>query len=217
VLTASDEISFNWQSSYWLDLLVFTEQSSTILGQDTDTLSPDDVLSLKHTLQLYTGELLEGLYDDWAIRERERMHHLYLRGLTQLMHHYETQGNYEESLACGRQVLGKEPLREDIHRKMMRLYLHTGQRAQAVQQYEACRAILASELGIPPMEETLALYAQIMPPDESGLLHFGSFAHTRSLAETLQQCRTALQSLNDTRSQLERVIQLMESLVSPKK
>ena len=54
-------------------------------------------------------ELLEGFYDDWVLRERERLRLLYLRCLRQLMHVYRQQGAFEESLACAQQILACDP------------------------------------------------------------------------------------------------------------
>jgi DNA-binding SARP family transcriptional activator len=44
----------------------------------------------------------------------------------------------------------------------MRLYAKHGNRVNAVRQFDLCRETLDSELGIPPMEETQALYSQIL-------------------------------------------------------
>jgi hypothetical protein len=58
-------------------------------------------------------------------------------------------------------ILDHDALREDVHRELMRLFLHSGQRALALRQFELCRAALKRELAIQPMPETLALYAGI--------------------------------------------------------
>ena len=95
------------------------------------------------------------------MRERERLRSLFVKGQIHLLHYYTHHAAWEQGLACAENILNLEPLREEIHRKMMRLYFKNGQRAQALRQYEKCRETLASELDVLPMEETQILYAQI--------------------------------------------------------
>ena len=45
-------------------------------------LGKEDVSGIEGVLTLYHGELLEGVYDEWALRERERFRSLYLNCLT---------------------------------------------------------------------------------------------------------------------------------------
>jgi DNA-binding SARP family transcriptional activator len=105
---------------------------------------------------------MEGYYEDWVLRERERLRNRYLYGLAFLMSAYHLKGNLEASLACGQKILQQEPLREEIHRAMMRLYFQAGQRAMAIQQYELCCAALKAELEITPMPETEMLFQRIV-------------------------------------------------------
>ncbi|MFQ5854953.1 MAG: BTAD domain-containing putative transcriptional regulator, partial [Anaerolineae bacterium] len=122
VRTPAGEIGFNHESDHWLDVAVFEEQAGRVLAQPIDVTESAKVQELENALRLYTGELLEGFYDDWALRERERLRFLYLNSLAHLMHYHKYQGAYEESLAYGQQILQHDPLREEIHREMMRLY-----------------------------------------------------------------------------------------------
>jgi len=161
VTTPTGEIGFNSKSDHWIDIEIFEDHIKPILAIPSDSLKANDVSRLENALQLYQGELLEGFYDDWALRERERLRSLFVKGQIHLLHHYTHHAAWEQGLACAQNILNLEPLREEIHRKMMRLYFNNGQRAQALKQYEMCRETLASELEILPMEETQILYAQI--------------------------------------------------------
>lgn len=206
------EVSFNQESDHWLDVALFEAQLSRVLTLPPDVMEIADAQELKAALQLYTGELLEGFYDDWVLRERERLRLLYLNSLLRLMAYYKHRGAYKEGLACGQQILQHDPLREDIHREVMCLYLRSGQRALAVQQYEICRKLLSVELDIPPMPETQTLYEQIVPgaghsqrPDTLG-------GDPASIWSALQQLRLAVQCFDKMRAHLERSIQLIEHL-----
>jgi DNA-binding SARP family transcriptional activator len=212
VTTSTGEIGFNAESDYWLDVAVFEEQASRVLGKAFPAIETSEVQALAHTLQLYRGELLEGFYDDWTLRERERLRLLYLNSLAYLMRYYRHYQAYEEGLICGQQILNHDPLREEIHRDMMRLYLESGQRTLAVRQYETCREVLAAELGIPPMEETQALYAQIVPAASPDPVPSNFPREPANLKQALRQLRLSMQGFDEARERLQRAIQLVERL-----
>jgi DNA-binding SARP family transcriptional activator len=160
--TSDGEIGFNRESDHWLDVAIFEKQVARILSKPIQRLKPEDVSDLTKALTLYTGDLLEGFYDDWAIRERERMRDIHLKTLISLLGYWRDTGAYDEGLACGQRILELDPLREEIHREVMRLYMTKGQRAMAIRQYQACCSILKEELDVLPMEETQALYTRII-------------------------------------------------------
>jgi DNA-binding SARP family transcriptional activator len=215
LLTVSpEEVGFNPESDYWLDVAVFEEQSCPVLAKPVEAMQADDARTLEGVVQLYTGELLEGFYDDWALRERERLRRMYLNCLAHLMGYYKHQQAFQESLLCGQRILDQDPLREEIQREMMRLYLANGQRALAVRQYELCRQVLATELDIPPMEETQALYAEVLGLTSASQLLAPSGRQLPVYSQAVvQQLRLALQDLNEAHTQLGRAVQLLEHLV----
>lgn len=112
-------------------------------------------------MDLYTGDLLDGVYEDWALSARENERLLFLKGLTYLMQYFRQAQEFERGLEAGQKILSLDPLREDVHREMMHMYLENGQRALAARQYEICRESLEDELGIAPMEETRLLFERI--------------------------------------------------------
>ena len=154
-------VGFNSASNHWLDVAAF-EEGVGHLSARAATRAPSDWSRAEAAIAHYTGDLLEGFYDDWALRERERLRILYLDSLGSLLRHYFETGESEKALRCGHQILALDPLREDIHREVIRLHVRCGQRALALRQYECCRAALKEELGVEPMEETRALCAGLL-------------------------------------------------------
>lgn len=211
------EVGFNPESDYWLDVEAFEDRAGQVLARSTQAMTAADVQLLREALQLYTGELLEGFYDDWAIRERERLRRLYLNSLAQLLHYYEQHGAYEEGLACGQQILDADPLREEIHREMMCLYCLSGQRPLAVQQYERCCQVLATELGISPMAETQAVYTRIVQMAEPDPAQLASIGGSIGFQPVLQQLLLARQEFDQARQQLQRAIRLAERFTKQSK
>jgi DNA-binding SARP family transcriptional activator len=205
------EIGFNYESNYWLDVEVFEAQLSSILAKPIQTMTASDVEILEQALQLYTGELLEGLYDDWMLFERERLRRLHLNGQAHLMHYYRHHGAFELSLAYAQKILARDPLREEIHREIMHLYLESRQRALAVQQYQVCCQVLATELGILPMEETQMLYHQILQgTPEPPAMHSGPTNLLNSNKRALHELRRSVNGFDRALRQLRRVVRLVE-------
>ena len=108
-------------------------------------------------LVLYRGELLEGVYADWTIRERERLAGLRLQGLARLLLIHQERGDVDAALGFAQQILERDPLREDVHRCVMRLLADSGRRTQALRQFTRCAQLLHDELDVTPLPETVAL------------------------------------------------------------
>lgn len=156
-----NEIGFNEASPFWLDVAVFDECVDKFVHSQPNFPRIEDLQNLENAVALYRGDLLEGFYDDWALREREHLRMRYLAALTYLMEFYYRQSNIEKSLSYGQKILEIDPLREEIHRRMMKMYLEAGHRVRAVRQYEICKHALSHELHIEPMEETQSLYRSL--------------------------------------------------------
>jgi DNA-binding SARP family transcriptional activator len=109
------------------------------------------------TFASYQGRFLDGEDDLWVIEERERLHCLYIRVLTNLMHRFAASRRYEDALECGRLILREDPLRELVQRNVMLLYVLNGQQAEAIQQFERCRTLLWNECNVRPMPQTESL------------------------------------------------------------
>lgn len=104
-----------------------------------------------------SGTPLDGLDDEWATIERERLCALRMRGLTRAMHALAAQHRYDEALDMGRRILVIEPFRESAFQEMLCLHVLNGQRARALQLFDEFAAALEGDLGIEPLPETRAL------------------------------------------------------------
>jgi DNA-binding SARP family transcriptional activator len=164
--STAGEIGFNSGSDYWLDVAAFKQKASRIVGKQIADMEMGDARELEHAVQLYVGDLLEGFYDDWALREREHLRSLYLKTLSHLMGFHGCRRNWEWAIAYGEKILELDPLREEVYRDVMRLHAQNGHRTLAIRQYRICRDILKKELGITPMEETQSLFRQIRKAEE---------------------------------------------------
>jgi DNA-binding SARP family transcriptional activator len=122
------------------------------------------------------------------------------------------QGNYENGLSYGRQILELDPLREEIHRELMRLYIENQQRPLAIRQYKACCEMLRAELDIEPMLETQALYAQIMLSGAPGQTEYAK-EPSDHLRETLQDLQQVAQSVERVHGRLTQAIGSIQAYI----
>jgi DNA-binding SARP family transcriptional activator len=207
-----------------VDTLTFESALKPVLARPATALLPAEISSLEQCLDLYQGELLESFYDDWALRERERMRLMFLNAKECLMQCYWERNDLEHSLGTGLQILRHDPLREDIHRAVMRLFHATGRRSQALLQYEQCRELIWQELGIAPMPETQALAEQIQSGKPVAREPAGSRAGAASrpapaslmataavvtLEDVRRRLMQAQQTFNQAQQQLNEALELL--------
>ncbi len=147
----------------YLDADEFTARCRTGERLARDNHIPEAIAEYEAALALYRGDFLtEDLYADWAIADRARLEETYLTLLGHLAEHYLGQVHYTESISCCRQILAKDSFREDAYRQLMLCYSRMGRRNQALCEFHACEQVLRRELGVRPMQETVALYERIV-------------------------------------------------------
>ena len=150
----------------------WTSPNSRPAASSPSRRGADQFALYAQAVNLYRGDLLADCYEDWCIVERERLQGLYVRALAHLMAHNSSHAEYDLAIDCARRILGCDPLREEVHRDLMRLHLEAGQPAAALRQYRQCEDMLRDELGVDPAPETRALLTPILGatsgPDEPG-------------------------------------------------
>ncbi|MCB1353652.1 MAG: hypothetical protein KDK03_13045 [Rhodobacteraceae bacterium] len=116
-----------------------------------------DVERLLATLNGCDGTPLDGLDDDWAQVERERLEAFRLRGFSIAMRLLAQRRRYDEALDFGHRILLHDPFHECAVQEVLCIHALNGQRVRALKLFDAFSESLASELGISPMPETRAL------------------------------------------------------------
>jgi DNA-binding SARP family transcriptional activator len=121
------------------------------------------VAGYETALAAYAGELLpEDRYEDWSRERRHFLAELHTRVLLGLAEALENRGAYTQAADRLRVVLQQDPTREEVHRRLMRLYAETGTRDQAMRQFQICQEALRRELNMVPERETEALYQDLL-------------------------------------------------------
>ena len=165
--TTADTVGINPGADFWLDVDEFEwtlEQAAPAAAasraQEADLLGA--------AVRLYRGDLLEGVYDDWATPDRERLRERFLKALERLADLTMSRGDYETALTHARRLAQHDPMREEAHQRVMRLAVLLGRHTDAIRQYELCRRILDEELGEPPSLVTRQIYEATVAERETG-------------------------------------------------
>ncbi|MGH6893671.1 MAG: FlgO family outer membrane protein, partial [Dongiaceae bacterium] len=122
---------------------------------------------LERAIALYRGDLLDGFslreepFEEWLRVERERLRGIAIAALEKLVAHYSCAGEFRRCAQTATRLLALDPLREDIHRALMRAYAAQDRFSLALKQYETCRDALLREIGQQPEPETRALYEEL--------------------------------------------------------
>ena len=157
-----DSICFLQPQPYWLDVETFEKAAIPLQDIPSQPLTLTQVIDLESAAALYVGDLLEGIYDDWCLYDRERLRLMHQSLLSKLMVYYGIRGSYEQGITYGLRLLAMDNTWEKIHRQLMWLYCLSGDRSTALAQYKLCQQILSEELGVSPMPETRLLYEQML-------------------------------------------------------
>lgn len=137
-------------------------------GHGSEESCPRCIPPLEKAVSLYRGDFLSGFtlrdsanFDEWQFFQTDARKRDLEIALEKLVESYSKQGAFDDAIAHAYRWLAQDPLREEVHRELMRLYAWKGQRSAALRQYRECVRILEQELGVAPLEETTQLYQNI--------------------------------------------------------
>lgn len=130
----------------WLDVEAFRHTAGSS--------DPDD---WHQALALYQGDLLENVYDDWLLEQREVLYLKYIRLLHRACEHEIQHRRFEQALPLAERLVQVEPYDERALRSLMMAYRQRGRRGAALAAYERFVALAADELGAEPEAATCAL------------------------------------------------------------
>jgi DNA-binding SARP family transcriptional activator len=163
LVTLGDDVVLEQSDAFMVDTHRFEAGFRNAISGSEDAL-------LDAAIDLYGGPFMDGHDDGWILRERERLHGLFVRAMFEAMRGAAIQGRYEAALDLGRRILATDMLRERIQQHVMLLLVLNGQRGEAIRAYQRLVALLKSELDIEPMPETKRLHDDIRSGDIFGRL-----------------------------------------------
>ncbi len=205
LVSDSDAVGFKGDAPHWVDVERFEAATRKIAHIDPADADRQLVDEVAETASLYRGDLLEGVYDDWCLMQREALQAQHLNALDFLMQYNIAQEYWAKALAIGQKILAIDPLTENVQRSVMHCHFKLGNRPAAVKQYATCARLLRQELDVEPMEETRqTLEAIISAPtadafDASDTLEPIDTGF-RSIEMRLQEITLAIASIDAARS-----------------
>ncbi len=112
---------------------------------------------------LYGGELLpEDRYEGWAVARREAVSEAHLGLLLELSARLAEDGDAPAAIEVLERAVVIDPLHEEVHRALMRLFAAGGRRQQALEQYHQLREALSRDLEAEPDVQTGRLYRALL-------------------------------------------------------
>jgi DNA-binding SARP family transcriptional activator len=213
LLVEHDWVQLNLQSELWLDVAVFEQTFNAAQGIPGTQLDGPGAEMLKEAVRLYTGDLLDGWYQDWCLYERERLQNMYLCMLDKLMGYCERHQEYEAGQSYGSMILRYDRASERTYRRLMHLQYMAGDRTGALRQYERCVSALAEELGVKPERRTQAVYERIRADELDNVKPAGdesASAHATTLPEVLSRLKRLHEVLTAVQKHVQRDIKAVE-------
>ncbi len=152
----------NPEYSYRID----TEEFKTHIAAAQDAKKAGDSAGLRRELEaayaLYRGDLMEGLYDDWAEEQRHVYSEQHQRVLNALAKLSVNEKHWNDALKFAEEILAIDPYREDLHRLVMKVLAAQSKPSAVKKHYRDMEAVLKSELGIQPAPETRKLFQELV-------------------------------------------------------
>lgn len=157
--------------SFWLDVSAFEAAVARGRSAERSGALDEAIAAYEAAADLYRGHLLEDEPGaDWCELERGHLREMLLDVLTGLGALHAREGDLDRSIRCCRRALRVDPLREQVHRRLIESLWRAGRRDEALRQYRACREVLRQELGVAPLPETDRLAERVRsgPPRSTG-------------------------------------------------
>ncbi len=148
--------------SIWIDVDEF-EQKADQGREHLENRAFDQAITLfKKAITHYRADfLVEDLYEDWTISERERLRDRYLMALTEMAEAYAQTGRYRHAIDVSQKVLSVDPCRESTFVQLMLYYYHLGERSKSLEVFERCQKTLSQEMEVDPDNYTQELAQKI--------------------------------------------------------
>ena len=169
-----DSYGFNVDSDYEIDAANFVE--AVTAGQRAEELErrEEAIQHYREAISYYNGPFLpDSLYEDWSVIERERLGLLFNLAALRLGELLLQSNQIHEAMGLAWRVLEHDEAQEEAYRLLMRAHASLGERSIALRLYQRCVKMLAEELGVEPMPETVALYESLRSNYSNDLIRGG--------------------------------------------
>lgn len=156
IFTQGQQILLRAPEKLWIDVEEFERMAAA-------ALKGAEVEACGQALAIYEGDLLvEDIYEDWVAMRREQLRGQYQQLLSSLAGLHERRGEYPRSIERLKELVACDSTNEEAHRELMRLYALSGNKHQALRQYQVCCETLRKGLDVEPDRATREMHEQIL-------------------------------------------------------
>ena len=166
-----NSLGLNPDADISLDLQTVEQAYALARAERSSRMLPDGSASLpllRSAAACQRGDFMAGFslgdapaFDDWAVIQREVWHRRLDLVLDRLAEIQYASGEFASATETASRWIALDTLNEAAYRCKMRAHFAAGERGQALETYEVCRAALDAELGIEPDPDTTALAERI--------------------------------------------------------
>lgn len=208
----SEEIAIDEHAPLLVDAEVLRRRYSEFRASGTVDRGPA-LRRLKRAVEAVQEPALPMLDADWAIVKRQQYAELVHDALYSIAAAEFADGRWDQCVHFASRLSILEPLREDVHRLLMRAHLANGNRAKAIQQYRVCQGELGAELGVEPMEETQALYRSLATERKTSQDASAGLRLRTNLESSIDRVGAARHQVSAAQRELEAVADLLRRAV----
>lgn len=161
LIVTANWLQINPQAKIWLDVDFFEQvwnKTRHLEGKDMD---PWSVQLLRSATGLHQDVLLADNYEDWCLKERERLLTICIHMLEKLIDYNRVHHDYSTAILYCSRILSYDRTHEATYQQLMQLHYLQGNRTEALKYYRKCEATLKEDLGALPSKKTRLLYQQI--------------------------------------------------------
>jgi two-component SAPR family response regulator len=138
------------------------DEFETTLKRAAKSSGSKSIELYQQAVDLYAGDLLANLYEDWCEEERQRLQNLYFTSLKLLAEKYAAQDEYLLAIKTCQRILALDPLQEEIYCQIFTYAAKTGDRKTMIKHYDQLVDVLEQELEEEPMPDTQLLFQQLL-------------------------------------------------------
>ena len=151
------EIALVLDEATQVDVVVLERADQQARGVQGSALDPARAASLTQAQRLYTADLLGDWCTEWCLSARDRYRQMVLTVLDKLVDYHRSRNEYEAAIGFASRALQLDRARERAHRSLMTLLYLSGDRSEALRQFDRCARSMREELDVEPDVETNAL------------------------------------------------------------
>ena len=147
-----------------IDVAVFEESLRAAARASKADDSQEETEHLVAAADAYSGPLLPECYENWLEEPRADLQQSAHAAFERLIDLLQQGHDPRTAIRYAERLRRLDPMSEDVYRRLIGLYGRAGELAKAREVYDACRTMLAAELGAVPGPQTEAAWTALAGP-----------------------------------------------------